>query len=57
MEPERVSKWAASDPTVDWLEQDLNHYMHELLYVIFAVDKSRDGSDSDILMSLSKTLE
>ena len=57
MEPERVSKWAASDPTVNGFEQDLSHYAHELLDVIFAANKARDSSDSDILMSLSKKLE
>ena len=35
MEPERVSKWAASDLTVNGFEQDLSHCAHELLDVIF----------------------
>ena len=56
MEPERVSK-AASDPTVDVLEQDLSYYVQELLYVISAANEASNSSDSDILMSLSKKLE
>ena len=44
MEPERGSKWAASDPTVNGLEQDLSHYARELRYVIFTANKERNSS-------------
>ena len=57
LESERVSKRTASDSTVNMLEQDFGHYAQELLYIIFAANKERNSSDSDILMSLSKKLE
>ena len=57
MEPERVGKWAASDPMVNGFEEDLSYYAHELLDVIFTANKAQDSSDSDILISLSKKLK
>ena len=45
MEPDRKSKWTASDPTVNGLEQDLSHYARECRYAIFAANKERNSSD------------